>query len=46
MEGAEHWTRFSAVQFKPGRIAAGASQHEREPATPKAAPNKKEQHAT
>ena len=30
MEGAEHWTRFSAVQFKPGRTAAGASQHERE----------------
>ena len=30
MEGAEHWPRFSAVQFKPGRTAAGASQHERE----------------
>ncbi len=30
MEGAEHWTRFSAVQFKPGRTAVGANQHEHE----------------
>ena len=29
MEGAEHWP---LGQFKPGRAAAGASQHEHEPA--------------